>query len=418
MTAPDSRSEADAPVVLIGGQARMVLAVASSLGRRGIAVVHAPMGAVEDRMPSRHVRETLSIRRWLGTPEGFVAAVEAIAARWPGALLIPLNDSALVGLAGVRDRARFPVTIGCPAAEVVARTIDKTETARVAARLGIPVPRTFALPDAGAVEVQAARLTFPLFFKARDKIDHGRRHGGTDFGVGRHPDLAALRAAFVADPAHGREYLFQEYCPGHDVLLSLLLHEGRVLAAFQARSLRTWPSTGGVTVLTRSEPVDPVLREQLAALLREIGWEGLAQADFRRDPATGRTVLLEINGRFWGSTFAAVQAGIDFPYYVWQLARGETPEPPANYRAGRMTHWAMGDLKRLLRLWRHPAAGESRGRELARFLSAFRPSVGGMMWRWDDPRPAWSEWSGDLRWFVLGAARRLWRRMTGGKNST
>lgn len=43
------------------------------------------------------------------------------------------------------------------------------------------------------------------------------------------------------------------------------------------------------------------LQAQSVALLRAIGWEGVAMVEYRFDPATGTAVLMEINGRFWGS---------------------------------------------------------------------------------------------------------------------
>lgn len=389
----------------------MVCTVARSLGRRGVPVIHIAMGAGEGRSTSRYLQESAHLSSEHEMPGRFEAFILETTKRWPGALVLPLNDRALVSLARARDDMQPALRIGCPPAEVVAQTIDKERMAVVAARLGISVPRSFELPTMASLDEVAAKLPWPMFAKLRTKIGNARLMAEFPFGVALYQDQSALRAAFAAASDHGAHFIFQEYCPGHDVLLSVLMHEGRVVAAFQSRSLRTWPSTGGVTVLTRSEPVDPVLCEQFAALLRALRWEGIAQSDWRRDPATGRTVLLEINGRFWGSISAAVHAGVDFPYYIWQLAHGRTPSPPAGYRAGMETHWAMGDVKRLVRLWRNPAPGESRWRELIGLLVLFRPGVRGMMWAWDDPTPAWSEWTADIKWFLWARARDVWRRL-------
>lgn len=406
-----SRPDAKPPAILVGGQTRMVLAVAASLARRGIPVVHAPLGASEGDIGSRRIVSTVRLPNWLEEPAATEAALADLAMRWPGAVLIPLNDSATLALARLRGRLPAGAVAATAPAESVALAQDKARLRRRAEELGIPVPREFTLASRAEAAARSGELRFPLFAKVGDKLARARRHGHADFGVRKIPDGAALEACWVAEPDFGAEWLLQEFCPGHDVLLAVLMHRGEMLAAFQSRSLRTWPSTGGLTVLAEAEPVDAEWRERIGALLRAIGWEGIAQADLRRDPATGRTVLLEINGRCWGSIAAAIHAGVDFPWYVWQLARGEIPRPPAAYPAGGQTHWAMGDLKRLTRLLRAPDPADSPARALGRLLWACRPGVRGMMWHWDDPWPAVREWTGNVRWFLHAAAKRLRDRL-------
>jgi predicted ATP-grasp superfamily ATP-dependent carboligase len=142
-------------------------------------------------------------------------------------------------------------------------------------------------------------------------------------------------------------------------------------------------------VLARSEAVNTQLADCAVKILRALKWEGVAQLDFRHDPRTGEFALLEINGRFWGSTSVAVSAGLDLPYLAWQLAQGEVP-PAAEkaYRVGRLVRWLEGDVRRMLDLWQRPEAGRKGVLlELIRFLADFRPGVHGMFWSWRDPWP-------------------------------
>lgn len=389
----------------------MALTLAYALGRRGIPIIQVATSIDTSKATSRFVREHVEVGNVAASPEPLYAALDALAVRWPGAVVLPLADTVLHALSLAHARFAGRLRINCPPTPAVTPILDKEQTHQLAARLGLPIPRTFDVPDLATLERLAPSLPFPLFGKIRDKVSSALLRGPADFGLAYYPDLASFRAAFAANPHHGALYLFQEYCPGQDVLLSLILHRGQVLTAFQGRSLRTLPSTGGVSVLVRSEPVDPVLCEQVAQLLRTVGWEGIAEADLRHDPVTGRIVLLEINGRFWGSLAAALNAGVDFPHYVYQLALGQKPFPPVRYQMGVVTHWALGDCKRLVRLWRAPAPGESRFREVLRLLAAFRPGVRSMIWRWDDPGPAWAEWRGDLKWFVLAVAQRVRHRL-------
>ena len=75
------------------------------------------------------------------------------------------------------------------------------------------------------------------------------------------------------------------------------------------------------------------LMERSEALLRAIGWEGPAMVEYRYDEATGAAVLMEINGRLWGSLPLAGHAGAEFAlgtYYALGLGRA----PPAAAPAG------------------------------------------------------------------------------------
>ena len=50
-----------------------------------------------------------------------------------------------------------------------------------------------------------------------------------------------------------------------------------------------------------SEPLDPVLTEHSLSLLRAIGREGIAMVEFKHDRHAQRPLLMEVNGRYWGS---------------------------------------------------------------------------------------------------------------------
>ena len=72
--------------------------------------------------------------------------------------------------------------------------------------------------------------------------------------------------------------------------------------------------------------------------------------EFRVNPANNRAVLMEVNGRYWGSISLPVFAGMDFPLYHWKLVHGEPVEVPNTYRVGVKWRWTTGYLVRLRRL--------------------------------------------------------------------
>jgi predicted ATP-grasp superfamily ATP-dependent carboligase len=147
-------------------------------------------------------------------------------------------------------------------------------------------------------------------------------------------------------PELEREYLLQEYCSGAGIGVEVLMWEGEALVLFQHRRVRENPATGGVSIVAESEPVDPELAHMSLRLLRHLGWSGLAMVEFRRDRATGKATLMEVNGRPWGSIALPCLAGVEFPYYYWQVVHGRCPGV-AKYPDGFRVRWSTGEFLRL-----------------------------------------------------------------------
>ena len=138
--------------------------------------------------------------------------------------------------------------------------------------------------------------------------------------------------------------------------------------------------------------------------------------EFRYDAKRDEAVLMEINGRYWGTTALALQTGIDFPWYQWQLANGETPVP-AKGRPGERMRWLAGDIKRLSELYAPiPAASAlvkpSRVRETLQFVKDFVSTARDPVWSRRDPAPAIAELKDTIRSISIGLAKRVIRSLT------
>jgi predicted ATP-grasp superfamily ATP-dependent carboligase len=136
---------------------------------------------------------------------------------------------------------------------------------------------------------------------------------------------------------------------------------------------------------------------------------------FVRDAETGEFVLLEINPRFWVSLSCAVEAGLDFPWYLWMLATtGAVPEE-TSYETGVATHLLRGELVHLHSVLRgtnphvDPPPFQQRARKIAEsvvdqpnfdYLSARDPGpfVRDVLNAATSlPRPAWAQTTDDSR---------------------
>ena len=117
--------------------------------------------------------------------------------------------------------------------------------------------------------------------------------------------------------------------------------------------------------------------------------------EYKVDARDNTPKLMEINGRFWGSLQLAVDSGIDFPYWMYQVSQGETPVCPDSYPVGIRTRWFLGDVDHLLTVWLHrrkslslPEGYPGRFGVLIDFIKETWGSSRNEMWHSDDPGPA------------------------------
>jgi protein-tyrosine-phosphatase/predicted ATP-grasp superfamily ATP-dependent carboligase len=380
-------SSARFPPVLALGTSRACLTVARSLTRHGIPVdvaAHSPRDPVRH---SRAVRAVHKVPNFFAAPEHFLDSLLALIAAEKYELIIPASDTALAALHRFYEPLSERTRLGCPPPAVLDRILRKDETLRIARECGVAAPPTCTLEEARALGEKA--LPFPLIAKPASKYNEGT------FKTRRLENCQQMMESFEDDDGPASAILVQAYCPGEGVGVETVFHNGRPLVLFQHRRLKEYPYAGGVSVVAVSEAVDAELAGSTLRLLRALEWEGPAMVEFRQDRASGSVALMEVNGRLWGSLPLSWMAGVDFPYYAWQLARGETPAVSGEYRVGLRARWAAGDLQRLAEIFARSRREEFyrsiRWRECRAFLSDFGSETADMVWTGHDPFPAFFE---------------------------
>ena len=149
-------------------------------------------------------------------------------------------------------------------------------------------------------------------------------------GVTRVGDATACRRALAALPTAAFPVLLQRWVDGVGEGFFALRWGGRPVAMFAHRRLREKPPSGGVSVYRESIPLDESLVGPGLRLLEQLDWNGVAMVECKREQATGRQVIMEVNGRFWGSLQLAIDAGVELPpHQVRGAAGGARPHPPS-----------------------------------------------------------------------------------------
>jgi len=343
-----------ARVLVTDGTERSALAVVRSLGRAGHSVAVATARPKSLAGASRWCAAEVETPDALRAPREFVAALAAAAAVRGIEVVVPVTDAAILAVLAHRDvLAGIRVPLG--GAEAFGRLSDKAAAAAAAETVGIRVPRQVRLDGRDAASGLAS-LTMPVVLKPARSVS-GAEGARAKHSVGHAATAADLARMLRALPPTAFPLLAQERVVGPGIGVFLLTWKGELLAAFAHRRLREKPPAGGVSTYAESVPLDDDLLARSRALVDAFGWDGVAMVEFKRDGASGAPVLMEINGRFWGSLQLAIDAGVDFPRLLVDAALGRAVTPVTSWRTGVRSRWFWGDMDHgLARLRRSAAA--------------------------------------------------------------
>lgn len=344
------------PIIVTEGEQRSSLAVTRSLGRRGLKVIVGEMHKKSLSSYSRYARGSF-IYPLVGSDRAdFVKAVLDAACINKVELIIPTTDPTLSALSEHRAEVETVAKLACPTYSSACLALDKKKTLTLAKSLNIPIPQTAFIENLDSLKEAIKKLGFPIIIKPpRKKVfndDDGHNFGV--FAVEYATELGLLQERLLYYHKKNGSYpMLQEYCKGVGVGIEVLMSEGEPLALFQHRRIREMPISGGASVLCESVPLDPVLKEYAVKLLRAMNWEGVAMVEFRVDEGTNTAKLMEVNGRFWGSLALALQAGVDFPYLLYELFVNSKRIKVNSYRTNLKCQWRRGDLERLVQILRN-----------------------------------------------------------------
>jgi predicted ATP-grasp superfamily ATP-dependent carboligase len=331
-----------------------------------------------------------------GHVDAFVAAVRRVIAAERYEVVFGARDVDVLALSTRRDElgAVFPY----PPHRVLLRAFDKLELGGAARAAGIAMPATrWATVDTletVPVPVQVKARLHPTFASptAPPRLETTVAHTRGE---------AADRVREIRGA--GGCPLLQEHI-GEGRLMALVVladAASRIVSRCQQVADLVWPTHAGVSVRAHSVRVDEALAERVGVLLVQLGWTGLTQLQFLavpdRDP-----LLIDFNGRFYGSLALAEGAGVNLPAQWAALATGRPVTGGHDARPGVRYQWLLGDVRRALATRRGVAR---RLAEAAWYGVGAKQSV----WRLRDPVPGVRELAMTIEGVGAHRARRLMR---------
>ncbi len=389
------------------GNQRSTLAVVRALGAAGVAVT---VGETSDHSlagSSRFCARRVRYPSPAADPSGFQQFLRDELRGGGHRVLLPMTDVTTQLVAAIRPELEAFVKVPIPDASAIARAQDKREMVLAAERVGIACPATHMLRPQESIEEVARHIAYPAVLKprvSRHWRDGRWVTGGVEYAATPAELIERYRRAAAEIPGP----LVQEKIHGEGRGVFLLVWDGELKGAFCHRRLREKPPWGGVSVLRDSIAPDPEMIEKSFALLKAMGWQGVAMVEFKVDDRDGRRKLMEVNGRFWGSLQLAMDAGVNFPLMLYRLALGDDVPPAFDYRVGVKSRWVLGDLDHLWLRLRRPEmlnGGSSRLQAVLDFFFTDDTDCYNEIFRRSDPDPGWFELKAYLR-HALGRKER------------
>ncbi|HEX3585016.1 MAG TPA: ATP-grasp domain-containing protein, partial [Candidatus Angelobacter sp.] len=362
-------------VLVLDGHSRAALEALQSLGRAGVQVDVAAEGKDCLAMHSRYATRTLqqpSQDRVAGFHE-WLREQDQIRNY---ALIVPSTEASLLGLRQLDEDDPLRRKALIPGNDALDVALDKEKTWQLARNLGVPVPASILFSS--TAEIGTAEQ-FPVVLKP------------THSKVMLAGELRTLAVAVVKNEAERQEHLRrwlpitpvqqQQYVSGRGVGVELLFNHGKKVWHFAHERVHEYPLSGGASSYRRSivPPANMLLDAE--TLLAALKWHGVAMVEFKMD-SKGQYWLMEINPRLWGSLALSIDAGVDFPNGLLQIACGQQLAAQPQYKIHYYTRDLRSDvdwLKSNLRADPQDPLLHTKSRSFS-FLELLRPLTGRESW--------------------------------------
>jgi predicted ATP-grasp superfamily ATP-dependent carboligase/protein-tyrosine-phosphatase len=316
-------------VLVLDADVLPALAIVRSLGREGIKIDVASHIDKPICKYSKYVCSTQYYPNPLQETDAFTNWIETTVKSNRYLLIIPSTERTLVPISLKFGDMPYFGSICMPGQAALETVLDKSKTSKLAEDLGIPQPLSWHIDELHELEKIQNEVTFPIVIKpGRSIAESTSRISLTVRYAHTHEELEKTCKELLTHV----HVVLQEYFTGAGTGIELIASHGEILYAFQHLRLHEVPLSGGGSSYRSSVKLDPELLDASKKLIRALNWHGVAMVEFKKDLRTGDFVLIEINGRFWGSLPLATAAGADFPHMLYQLYTMDEVTIPPPYR--------------------------------------------------------------------------------------
>lgn len=323
-------------MLVLDAQMRNSLAVIRALGKSGLKVDAAEETRFATGFFSKYCENKFVYPDPSKNAEEFISYLLDLVQKNNYEMIFPITDKTVMPITSHKDEFSKYTIVPYPDYATLIKAMNKEKTIRTAIEARIPIPKTYFIKSID--DLNLIELEYPLIIKPVKSS--GSR------GVALCNNRKELTNKYEYNFRKYGSLLVQEYIPqgGEIGVYTLFNKESKPIALSVQRRIRSYPVSGGPSTL-RETIRDDKLVSLSFKLLDAMDWYGLAMVEFRIDSRDGKPKLMEINPRFWGSLQLSILAGVNFPYILYKLAKGEHLDPVLDYRVGTKCRWILpGDI--------------------------------------------------------------------------
>lgn len=333
--------------LVVDGAERSSLAIARSLGKKGIEVHSTESYRYTPTSLSKYCKKSYVTPNAQTDCTTFIDRLLDILDNGNYDTLYSSREVTTIPISYHKKTLEKYVSVPFPDYEQILMTHDKAKTFKKALEVGIPIPETYFVDSMEELDSVVDSIKFPIVVKSRCKtiwVD-GTPSMFKVTSKNYVSDKESLyKISFEILQKSGKMPLIQEYIPGEGYGVEVLFNHGEPRALFMHKRLREYPITGGASTL-RESIFNADLKEPALRLMKAMNWHGVAMVEFKIDERDGLPKLMEINGRFWGSLPLAIASGVDFPHLLNTMITDDDVEPVFEYNVGVKCRWLVpGDL--------------------------------------------------------------------------
>lgn len=328
------------------------LAVARSLGRRGVPVIGLDRDEAGYGLHSRYTTVAGKCPYPLDDERGFIDLLLQIgAALKRKAVLFPCLDEWVFAVARHASQLAEYFYLPFSGIETVERVLDKNLLYRKCEQRGIPIPRTFYVGDRSPEQI-AGEISYPCIVKPALQRAFTNEFGEKVLRAENRREFLALCERAAHHPLLAQEIVGA----GVDSFYSLCSYigrDGQAKGVFVGRKLEQYPPDFGTACLVDSRYVGEIV-ERGVDILKQFGYQGISEVEFIYDEPSRDFKLLDINTRVWKWIELPIRAGIDLPWLAYADAvNGESKPAPKQHDGLRWVY-----LKDYIALRRERAGSE------------------------------------------------------------
>jgi D-aspartate ligase len=321
---------------------KIALAIARSLGRKGIPVVRLHPNLMDHGLASKYHQRVVVCPDFYASEEELVEFLLTFK-NDPASprVLIPASDDCAYFCGRHYARLSEVFLVLGPPWSVMERLVDKRRQYEAAQQFGVPIPETYFPASAEDVRALAPSLKhYPYIIKP--VVSHRwRRPGVKAVSKGRKALRAETPEQLIAQyeliSQVFRDVMIQEVIGGRDerlfTFLSYFNERSEPIAYCIRKKIRQYPVDFGFCTLTES-CIDRTVEEQSIRLLQGIGFHGISGVEWKLDPDTNQYKLIEINARAVNTTGLAPACGVDIPYLAFMDKTTKSVAPVRTWREG------------------------------------------------------------------------------------